>query len=168
MTTTKSSSSLSFLKGYVYIDSNGNGKKDHGEWVIDGAIVRLYLDAGGLLTSVGTCQTGVDGSYSFGKLAPGIYTLVMPPLCDCIQGQSTPGTFVDANGNPVALNSVRLGVKTSLKTSVQPSGSDEITNIDLQSGNRRHQLQLRRVGSAARSSLQAAVPGLDADRHLLH
>jgi serine-aspartate repeat-containing protein C/D/E len=61
------------LSGYVYFDANNNGQKDAGETGIGGATVEL-LDADGKSTGV-TRETGADGSYSFDRLKPGVYSV---------------------------------------------------------------------------------------------
>ena len=63
------------VSGFVFVDSNDNGTKDTGEVVIAGATVSLAgTNDLGASVSV-TLTTGSDGSFSFGNLRPGTYSL---------------------------------------------------------------------------------------------
>jgi uncharacterized repeat protein (TIGR01451 family) len=57
----------------VFDDANGNGTLDVGESVIPGVTITLYDQNGKV---VATTTTGPNGSYSFTKLPPGVYTVV--------------------------------------------------------------------------------------------
>jgi SdrD B-like domain len=65
------------LGNEVFIDTNGNGVKDGGDWGYDGALVKLYLDANqdnipdGVALASQTTTNG--GKYNFTNLAPGNY-----------------------------------------------------------------------------------------------
>lgn len=89
------------LNGFVFIDANRNGRKDLGEWAIANAAVTLNPQTPGL-PSV-TVTTAKDGSYHFGKLAPGLYDLSqVHPLMHKVfmDGADSVGTFVKKNGKP--------------------------------------------------------------------
>jgi protocatechuate 3,4-dioxygenase beta subunit len=78
---TVASPNLVSLGNHVFIDRNGNGKKDANDWGYDGATVKLYADnnddgvADG--PAVATTTTHGDGQYSFANLAPGKYFVQM-------------------------------------------------------------------------------------------
>ena len=63
----------SSIAGTVYLDANRNTTLDGGDTGLSGLTVTLK-DAGGNL--VATTTTGANGSYSFGNVAPGSYTVV--------------------------------------------------------------------------------------------
>jgi hypothetical protein len=81
--------------GFVYEDTNGNGKKDTGEAGIAGVTVTLTGTSAveGAVTK--TATTDSTGEYKFQNLTPGTYTIT----------ESQPGTFSDGqeqNGTPAA------------------------------------------------------------------
>lgn len=61
-----------FISGHVFIDGNGNGTLDPGEGGLGGVHVEL-LDPFGTL--IATAVTGPDGSYYFGNVTPGTYSI---------------------------------------------------------------------------------------------
>ena len=86
------------ISGYVFLDTNkqpsgayGNGVKDAGEWGINNIWVRLLSSTGQVLAQT---VTKTDGSYRFGNLSPGNYSVAVytPPTYT-----STDGPF---NGQP--------------------------------------------------------------------
>ena len=77
------------IQGFVYHDRNNNGEKEPGETGISGVIVTL-TDLGG--TTIQTVETGIDGSYEFTHLGPGVYHVVETHPTDWIDGLDTPGT----------------------------------------------------------------------------
>ena len=85
------------LSGFVYLDTNGNGVKDPGEWAIGGAIVSLHSTTNPGLV-IPPFQTGADGSYTF-DVPPGTYTITMAIPSDLINALPTVGIFVDDGGN---------------------------------------------------------------------
>lgn len=56
----------------VWLDGNGNGQQDSGEANAAGVTVRLLNQAG---TVIATTATDASGSYSFGNLLPGTYSV---------------------------------------------------------------------------------------------
>ncbi|MDO5631676.1 MAG: SdrD B-like domain-containing protein [Paracoccus sp. (in: a-proteobacteria)] len=74
LTLCPSGPSVGALEGRVFIDQNKDGL-DNSEPGVQGVTVQL-LDANGNL--VATTTTGADGSYLFGNLQPGNYTVVFP------------------------------------------------------------------------------------------
>jgi RHS repeat-associated protein/uncharacterized repeat protein (TIGR01451 family) len=91
------------LAGHVYADANWNGALDAGESGIGGVLVMLK-DASGV--TVGTRTTAADGSYSFGAVAPGLYTVVETQPAG--YGSSTPDT-VPVNLALAGQNTVDFG-----------------------------------------------------------
>jgi hypothetical protein len=76
---------ISSLSGSVYIDANNNGLKEPGEAPIAGVPIALS-GVNDLQESVNlTTTTASDGSYQFGELRPGVYTL----------SETQPGGFLD-------------------------------------------------------------------------
>jgi len=67
---------MAHIKGVVYNDANGNGRRDVGEEAIPGALVELY----NLGRRRGRVTSGADGSYVFSNLDVGTYTLVAYPV----------------------------------------------------------------------------------------
>lgn len=61
------------ISGFVYLDSNKNGIFDGGEWALNNVKVELIPDGGG--ASLFTL-TKSDGSFRFGDLSPGDFTIV--------------------------------------------------------------------------------------------
>jgi hypothetical protein len=61
------------ITGQVYLDTNGDQVHEAGETGLGNVTVTL-LDGNGNV--VATAQTAADGTYSFGSLAPGSYTVV--------------------------------------------------------------------------------------------
>ena len=59
------------IAGTVWLDANGDGRHDAGEFGLVG--VRIELSRNGLL--MGTNTTGGDGAYRFAGLPPGTYTV---------------------------------------------------------------------------------------------
>ncbi len=74
--TTATATTVSF-GNEVFVDTNGNGVKDGGDWGYDGAVVKLYADnddngvADGAALATQTTASG--GKYNFTNLAPGKY-----------------------------------------------------------------------------------------------
>src|SRR5437660_9240775 len=63
------------VSGCVYVDLNNNGAMDQGETPLAGVTVNLFgSDDRGQAVSLSQA-TGADGSFRFGNLSPGSYTL---------------------------------------------------------------------------------------------
>jgi hypothetical protein len=92
------SSSLVSLSGYVFIDSNGNGVIAAGDWGVGNAVVTLLEPSNPSFSMSYT--TGAGGSYQFGNLQPGVYSVETPLLSQIFQsGRSEIGGFVDSSGD---------------------------------------------------------------------
>ena len=98
------------LSGFVYVDSNDNGVKDSGEIGIAGVTVTLAgtNDLGPVNL---TLQTGADGSYLFGNLRPGTYTITETPPANYLDGKDAVGSAGGALGNSlISAISLNAGV----------------------------------------------------------
>ncbi len=91
----------STLSGTEFIDANGNGTLDTGELTVQNATIQLtgtdvLNDTINLTTS-----TAANGTYSFGALNPGTYTITAIQSPYLTAGQAVPGseggTAPDAN-----------------------------------------------------------------------
>lgn len=66
---------LGSLSGFVFVDANGDGRRDAGDTPIPGVVIVLsWIDANGNLQQIST-ETGADGSYRFDGLEAGEYTI---------------------------------------------------------------------------------------------
>lgn len=89
---------LSSLSGYVYVDANNNGIKDPGEVGIANVTITLAgtNDQGSVHVST---TTAADGSYQFGGLRPGSYTIQETEPAGYVHGKDSlgrlGGTIVD-------------------------------------------------------------------------
>ncbi len=88
------------LTGTVYLDSNHDGVRDGGEPGLGGVTLTLVNGSGAV---VATTTSAADGSYAFGNVPPGNYTLTETPPAGF--GTSTPTSL------PVTVTST--GVTTS-------------------------------------------------------
>src|SRR5262249_52154567 len=96
--------------GFVYQDTNGNGKKDAGEPGIAGVTVTLTGSAAGSDTAITpkTAVTGDDGSYTFTGLVPGKYTLTETQPNGFIDGKEENGTPTGATVSDDKFTSIDL------------------------------------------------------------
>ena len=105
----------SVLTGRVWLDANNNGLIDGAEVGIAGVPIELSgTDAAGRSVTR-TITTAADGSYSFGQLAPGRYTLREPTQpTGTVNGATVPGstggTATPVATTPSALSAITLGV----------------------------------------------------------
>ncbi|MFK7904519.1 MAG: SdrD B-like domain-containing protein, partial [Chitinophagales bacterium] len=74
--------------GTVWLDENGNGVQDNGEGGLQGVTVVLTNADGNVL---GTFTTDLNGGYVFDDLAPGTYTVIVPPA---LPTGEEPTTFI--------------------------------------------------------------------------
>ena len=85
------------LSGFVFIDSGNNGIKSSGDWAVGNVVVKL-LEASNPSFSL-SYTTGANGFYTFGDLAPGVYTVEAPLLSQIFQsGRGEMGGFVNSSG----------------------------------------------------------------------
>lgn len=110
--------SSSAIAGRVWLDANDNGSVDAGESGIAGVTIELTgTDANGPVSR--TATTDATGMFSFGTLAPGVYTLREPTqptgtlngrtIAGTIGG-STSGTATNVATLPSAISTITLGV----------------------------------------------------------
>ncbi len=87
----------STLTGMVFVDETNDGIKQSAERTMGGVTINLVGTALNQTISR-TYTTLADGSYSFGNLAPGVYSvsIVNPTLM--IDGIDTAGTLGDSDG----------------------------------------------------------------------
>lgn len=89
----------SSISGFVFVDRNNDGVRQSDEMPLGGVTVRLQGTGG--VSSVNVTQvTAADGSYSFGDLAPGTYTVTETQpafMMDGIDSINVTGGTVDAN-----------------------------------------------------------------------
>jgi protocatechuate 3,4-dioxygenase beta subunit len=82
----------SSLAGFVYIDANNNGIREPGEPPLAGVTVTL-TGSNDLGDVNATTTTGADGSYQFGTLRPGIYTLIETEPGGFLRGRNAAGSL---------------------------------------------------------------------------
>jgi hypothetical protein len=90
----------SSVSGFVFLDANNDGIFENGESGIAGVAITLTgtNDLGGSVR--GTQLTGADGSYLFGNLLPGNYTISKTPPPAYIDGKE----FLGSAGGNVAVD----------------------------------------------------------------
>ncbi|MGB0931026.1 MAG: SdrD B-like domain-containing protein, partial [Chitinophagales bacterium] len=76
------------LGDFVWLDDNGDGSQDNGEAGIEGITVVLLDENGNVLA---TTDTDENGFYLFDNLAPGTYSVLVPPL---LPTGEEPTTFI--------------------------------------------------------------------------
>lgn len=99
------------LSGFVYHDANDNGIFEVGEEPIGNVSVALHDSSGSV---VGNQQTGPDGSYRFGGLRAGTYSVV----------ESQPIGWIDGRDSVGRINGATVGV----------AGNDRISQAALKWG----------------------------------
>jgi hypothetical protein len=77
----------SAIGGFAYIDVNRDGVFDSGDTLLQGVTITLSGAANA------TATTAADGTYSFGSLAAGTYSLVATLPDGLLTGHSAAGTF---------------------------------------------------------------------------
>ncbi|HLW64574.1 MAG TPA: SdrD B-like domain-containing protein [Gemmataceae bacterium] len=90
------------LEGKVYFDANGNGQQDPGEPNLPGVTLTLTGVSNG--TSITqTTTSGVDGTFIFNNLTPGIYAVTETPPAGLFMGNNQLGTGGGTlNGNTMS------------------------------------------------------------------
>lgn len=98
------------LSGFVYVDSNLDGVMDGTDYVIAEAKVSLVKDG----TTVATVYSNADGSYNFGNLRGGTYSIKMETPT-YLPGQASSGKQIvlDENGNLVSSGSAGTVVQNT-------------------------------------------------------
>ncbi len=105
------------LSGYVYLDTSDSHVMDSADWAIANA--KLSVTEADSSTLVGYAYTKQDGSYSFGDLAKGTYTISLLTPC------SEPGLD---NGLSQMITSVSGDVSAGTGTAVQNAYDDVTLN----------------------------------------
>ena len=85
------------VSGFVYADANDNGVFNGGEKPIAGVAVYLVDSSG---APIADATTGLDGSYHFAQLLPGVYGVKETQPQAYLDGKDTPGSVggvVDGN-----------------------------------------------------------------------
>jgi uncharacterized surface anchored protein len=96
----------SSVAGKVYLDSNDNGQQDPGEPNLSGVTLTL-TDVSNGTTVTQTTTTGVDGTFIFSNLTPGIYSVTERQPAGLFIGTNQLGTGGGAlNGNTMSNISV--------------------------------------------------------------
>jgi uncharacterized repeat protein (TIGR01451 family) len=91
----------SSLAGSVFIDEDNDGIRDAGENGIAGVTITLTgTDDLGFAVNL-TTTTAADGSYSFGNLRPGTYTVVQTQPAGFVDGRDAVGSLGGTLGNDV-------------------------------------------------------------------
>ena len=123
----------SVISGIVYADNNNNGVRDPAETGLPGVTLVLSgTDDLGNAVSI-TAVTGADGSYSFGNLRPGTYTVTEPTQpAGTVNGITTPGSSGGVATAPTtpfsAINAIVLtpGARSSGNNFGEPANSPDL------------------------------------------
>jgi hypothetical protein len=117
------------ISGAFYLDSNWNGVNDKGEWSIQGITVRLtsQSDPSDIITTL----TKADGSFYFGSLSSGSYSLsaVLPPKYYGVAAGL--GTFLDEMGSPIPTGHGQGQIDPSWLGTINANNPNEIDGIYL-------------------------------------
>ncbi|NLF07841.1 MAG: choice-of-anchor D domain-containing protein [Pirellulaceae bacterium] len=90
------------LSGFVYVDLNQNGIMDGDDYVVAGALVSLMRD--GDAAPSATVRSAEDGSYSFGNLDPGKFSIKMETPSYAPGRDNGAGRMIlDKDGNVVSV-----------------------------------------------------------------
>ncbi len=99
---TSSGNGSAVISGHVYIDSNGNGQWDSGDFGIRRVLITLTGTDNASSTVNRSVLTASDGSYSFNNLAPGTYRITQTQPAAMLDGTGAAGTL----GGTVSGNSI--------------------------------------------------------------
>ncbi len=112
----------STLAGFVFDDRNNNGLRDDGATGIGGATVTLTgtNDLGAVSTTI---LTNPDGSYSFGSLRPGTYTITETQPVGLLDGLDSIGT----PGGNATVNDVFSGIVLAAAVNGAENNFGELT-----------------------------------------
>jgi hypothetical protein len=97
----------SSLAGTVFVDANANGVRDANEPGIPGVTVTLSGTDSSSASVSRTMLTGNDGSFSFGQLSPGTYSVTETQPPAFMDGTETAGTSGGTVGND-AISAITL------------------------------------------------------------
>ena len=99
------------VSGQVYADNNNNGSRDSTEAGLGGVTITLTgIDDTGAPVSLST-STAADGSYSFGNLRPGSYSLAEPlQPAGTVNGITSPGSLGGTATAPAVTPSAIAGI----------------------------------------------------------
>ena len=99
------------VSGQVYADNNNNGSRDSTEAGLGGVTITLTgIDDTGAPVSLST-STAADGSYSFGNLRPGSYSLAEPVQpAGTVNGITSPGSLGGTATAPAVTPSAIAGI----------------------------------------------------------
>ena len=101
------------ISGFVYCDDNNNGVKEVGEVGLGGVTVTLTgTNDQGVITPI-SVLTNADGSYSFGDLRPGTYTVTETTQpADKLDGKDTAGNTPGSVAGDEVISNIVLGAGT--------------------------------------------------------
>ncbi len=102
------------ISGFVYCDTNNDGVKDGGELGLGGVTVTLTgSNDQGAITPI-SVLTNADGSYSFGDLRPGTYTVTETTQpAGKLDGQDTAGAIGGGTAGNDVISNITLGSGTN-------------------------------------------------------
>jgi cyclophilin family peptidyl-prolyl cis-trans isomerase/protocatechuate 3,4-dioxygenase beta subunit len=97
------------VKGVVYIDADNDGLRDESEVGIAGVKIKLIgTNDLGKKISLNT-TTGDDGTYTFGDLRPGKYTIIETQPAKYKDGKDTTGTAIGVTTTNDQIQNITLG-----------------------------------------------------------
>ncbi len=101
------------LSGFAYVDANANGRFDSGETPLAGvSLVLTGSDDQGNAISL-TTATGSNGSYTFGNLRPGNYSISEAQLSGYVSGAASIGSQANGTAGSSTISAITLTSGTS-------------------------------------------------------
>ncbi len=116
----------STIGDFVWNDLNGNGLQDSGEPGIKGAVVKLTMPNGTVLTTT----TNANGNYSFTNLAPGTYTVTFVTPAYYNPSFENVGSNNNIDSDPVNGKVTVTITGTQVNNTVDAGFSDDIDDDD--------------------------------------